>query len=402
MNATKPFGQRTGPVGSGPATSPPTQPPPYQPQGPSGPPPSPRGGPGQPITLEYIPQPGLGGLSIKNFLLTIITLGIYSFWGKTNVRKHIWSCVHLSGEPLEYTGTGKELFIGMLIVVLGILLPLTLLQVASAFLGPLLQGIVQFSVALTILFLVGIGIYRARRYRLSRTVWRGIRGTLAGSPTGYAVSNFWMTLTLPFTLMWTYPWMRMRLTSKMTNDMMFGSELFRFGGSSGPLYKRFAICWVIGFAALIVPTLFLFYSMSGGISLSGDNPADFDPAALAIYAVLFTYFVLPLFALVLTVLRAIYISAELNHFARCTGFQNIQISMNATTWSLIGLAIGNFFILVLSLGIAMPYVQQRLMKYMCDRLDLQGTLDVAAIQQSQATLDRRGEGLAEAFDIDAF
>ena len=151
-----------------------------------------------------------------------------------------------------------------------------------------------------------------------------------------------------------------------------------------------------------MPTLLLYYSISGGASLSGDGPADFDPAALAIYAVLLTYFVLPLFALVLTVLRAIYISAELNHFARCTGFQNIQISMNATTWSLITLAIGNFFILVLSLGIAMPFVQQRLMKYMCDRLELQGTLDVAAIQQSQAALDKRGEGLAEAFDIDAF
>ena len=43
----------------------------------------------------------LVGLSFKNFLLTVITLGIYSFWGKTEVRKRIWSSVRIQGEPLN-------------------------------------------------------------------------------------------------------------------------------------------------------------------------------------------------------------------------------------------------------------------------------------------------------------
>ena len=61
---------------------------------------------GNTIGIEYVPRPGLGRLAIVNFLLNLVTLTIYRFWAKTNVRKHIWSCVHINGQPLEYTGRG--------------------------------------------------------------------------------------------------------------------------------------------------------------------------------------------------------------------------------------------------------------------------------------------------------
>jgi hypothetical protein len=36
---------------------------------------------------------------------------------------------------------------------------------------------------------------------------------------------------------------------------------------------------------------------------------------------------------------------------------------------------------------------------MCDRLEVIGTIDVDKIAQSQAAMDRTGEGLADAFDL---
>src|SRR5215510_789955 len=78
-----------------------------------------RPGAGQPVQkLEY--DGGLGALYwifIKNFLLIIITLTIYRFWGKTNLRRYAWSHTTLQGQRFEYTGRGGELFIGFLIVV---------------------------------------------------------------------------------------------------------------------------------------------------------------------------------------------------------------------------------------------------------------------------------------------
>lgn len=363
---------------------------------------------GEQVSLQYIPQPGLWGLAFKVYFLNIITLFIYSFWGKTNVRKHIWSSVHVMDEPLEYTGTGKELFLGFLIVTGLVILPVFLINTFGPIIfsqNPLALVFTQLFVFIIILYLIGVGIYRARRYRLSRTIWRGIRGTLTGSPWSFAWTNFWMTLLLPFTLLWSYPWMSMRLNSRMTNDMEFGSAPFRFAGPVGPLYARFAIVWVLMVVVLFgLPTLL---QVSGqGIDLetlfgsAGDQPVPSEQTLIAI--LLLVYLVVPLVILLFAALQAIYIAAEMNYFAKCTAFENVRFEMRATALSLIGLVLGNFLIYIFTLGIGGPIVQQRLVRYLCDRLTPVGTLDVASIQQSQAELDRRGEGLAEVFDLDAF
>ncbi len=95
------------------------------------------GNAGEHIRLEYVPRAGLGRLAIVNFLLNLVTLTIYRFWAKTNVRKHIWSCVHINGQPLEYTGRGLELFMGALIVFGLFVLPFVLIiAFISIALGP--------------------------------------------------------------------------------------------------------------------------------------------------------------------------------------------------------------------------------------------------------------------------
>ena len=98
---------------------------------------APQGVGAEPLALAWKQQAGLIGLSIVNFILRVLTLGIYHFWGKTEVRRRIWSAVRLNGEPLEYTGTGKELFIGFLVVLLCVFLPMLLVGGALVYvLGP--------------------------------------------------------------------------------------------------------------------------------------------------------------------------------------------------------------------------------------------------------------------------
>src|SRR6476661_5021578 len=87
------------------------------------------------------PPGGFAGLSMLNGLLRILTLGVYHFWGKTEVRQRIWSAVPINGEPLEYRGTGGELFRGFLIVFFLILLPLGLASFGSSlFLSPAMHA----------------------------------------------------------------------------------------------------------------------------------------------------------------------------------------------------------------------------------------------------------------------
>ena len=75
--------------------------------------------------------------------------------------------------------------------------------------------------------------------------------------------------------------------------------------------------------------------------------------------------------------------------------------MNVTGLGLIGLLVTNLLISFATLGILSP-VQARTFTYFVDRMTIDGTIDFARITQSQAALGRGGEGLAQAFDVDAF
>lgn len=364
------------------------------------------------IKVSYRPRPGLGGLVLKNMLLNLVTLYIYSFWAKTSVRQHIWSCVTVMDEPLEYTGTGKELALGFLVVFGAVIVPIFTVQFVSQLLlvdNPYMY-LVNLAIFPVVLFLIGVGTYRARRYRLSRTLWRGIRGTLTGSSWAYAARSFAMTLLLPLTLFWTYPWMNIRLTSRITREMAFGDRLFRFSGGSGPLYGRFAILWfgtVLASVAVLamiaaVASLYGLADVAGdlGAIKGADATAASDTSQTIILSPFVTFIVVG--GAVFLFLRFLYAAGELNYIARCTGFEGVHFTMNATASSMLGLWLTNLIIQIGTLGIATPFVQQRLIRYVCDRLAVRGDLDVDAIRQSQAGLDRTGEGLAEIFDIDAF
>jgi len=137
------------------------------------------------LSLSWQRPSGMFGLSFVNLALRIITLGIYHFWAKTEVRQRIWSAIRINDEPLTYTGRGLELFLGFLIVMGVVFLPTVLLMAAIAFsFGPQHPVTNTATLALYVGFglLFGLAIYRAQRYRLARTRWRGIRGSLDGSP----------------------------------------------------------------------------------------------------------------------------------------------------------------------------------------------------------------------------
>ncbi|MBM3502426.1 MAG: DUF898 domain-containing protein [Alphaproteobacteria bacterium] len=131
-------------------------------------------------------------LTLATAALTVVTLGIYRFWAKTRVRRFLWSHTRVGGTPLEYTGTGVELFVGFLVVFVGLLLPIGVLFRLDEILGldVVTQGLINLLLFAIIGFLSGIAIFRARRYRLSRTRWRGIRGSMTGSSVAFVGSIF--------------------------------------------------------------------------------------------------------------------------------------------------------------------------------------------------------------------
>ncbi|MFD1332903.1 YjgN family protein [Methylopila musalis] len=192
-------------------------------------------------------------LVLKGLVLTLVTLGVYRFWYQTNIRRFLWGRTEIDGDALEYTGRGMELFLGFLIA-LAVLIPLNVLIALLSFSGdPFVQVAVQLVYTFGLLFLVQYALYRARRYRLSRTLWRGVRLGQTGSGWTYAGLSFgWGLLTL-VTLGLAYPFMRASLERYKVNHTWFGDQQGRFTATGGELFRKGVLFWLLLALLVVAP-----------------------------------------------------------------------------------------------------------------------------------------------------
>jgi uncharacterized membrane protein YjgN (DUF898 family) len=190
-------------------------------------------------------------LLLRGALLLAVTLGIYRFWLATDVRRFLWSHTEVAGENLEYNGTTAELLIGFLIAI-AILVPINLgFFVLALSLGS--AGEFVSTLGFPALFVLGqFAVYRARRYRLTRTVLRGIRFQQTGSGVRYAFcATFWWIMFMS-TLGLTYPFMQANLERYKMRHTFYGDLGGRFEGSGWRLFGRGVFLWLMVVAPLLV------------------------------------------------------------------------------------------------------------------------------------------------------
>lgn len=371
--------------------------------------------PAEPVAITWHGSPwSLTRLGLLNMALSVVTLGIYSFWGRTEARRRIWSMVRMNGEPFAYTGTGKELFLGYIIVFFIITVPTILsfsvipyiaIWLLGPVTGPIAGGFLVVGYMVFLYLLVGTAVYRAMRYRLTRTQWRGIRGAVVGSHWTYGWHYFWTMCANYFAMGWMTPWRSNLLHRQLTNDMRFGETAFKYKGKAGSLYPPFVLAWVGGIIALAVVaggTVFVMWSrIQAGIANAGSGDPSMEPLSHGELASIYGIYGVALF--VVLVFGANYFARTLNYFTNFTTFAgSAGFTLKASALSLLWQTVSNFLLMIFSLGILSPVAQARWIRYMVDRLEITGGVDFAAINQSQAALGTRGEGMATAFDVDAF
>lgn len=365
--------------------------------------------PGEPLHLSWSPPQGMIGLSFTNFFLQIITLGIYKFWGVTEVRKRIWQSVRLNGEPLTYTGTGGELFKGFLITTLVIFLPIFLLVLAVTLIfGPesVIANLVTLVIYVLLFGVFGYAVYSAYRYRLSRTNWRGIRGSLFGNVGNFSWTYVWTMMLIPCTFGWISPWRATKLQEIITGDTHFGSKALKFDGRSDELYPRFAVLWFSGLGIMILVggllAVFGAFAAMPELGEAGTKNAPgpkMPPVSFGLIAAIYGAFLIGF--LLYTIVSAWYRSKVINHFAAHTTLGTARFKSTTTAKGLIWLAVSNFFIVVFTLGILGPVAQARVWKYMIENMKIEGDVPLAEIAQADPQKIRAAEGLAQAFGVDA-
>ncbi len=293
--------------------------------------------------IQYDGKTGeIYALWLINLLLNIITLGIYSFWGKTRMRRYIVQACSLEGDHFEYRGQGGELFRGFMKA-----LPiLILLNIPFIIWNQEEYPHVNWLIVVFFVLLF-MAMYSAQRYRLARTHWRGIRGRLMGSAVRYGFIKSGYVLLSIVTLGIAQPFCNLGAQAYIMRNMRFGNARVTFNPDASTLMGSHIIT-----ALLFLPTL--------GMS------------------------------------RQWYHAKYLRHVYESTRIGTLEVRGTQTGGNLLALKSVNLCILVLTLGLGLPIVVQRSMRYFTEHLIIVGDIDTSGVMQSDETLGRSGEGLDEA------
>ncbi len=348
---------------------------------------------------------GKGGdlfvILLVNFLLSAITLGIYSFWGTVRRRAYLWRSTYILGEPLEYTGTGKELFISFLIVI-----PIFLI------IGIITAIMVQFHAVvglittyLLFIFLWQYASYRALRYRLTRTRWRGIRGNLGGSPGKYAVKGTGYVLAMLFSAGLAAPWAISRMVNMQLNNVFFGNRPASFHGTGKELcrpYFMYYLCMVVIFGALgwfIYDAGVAATGVQGMRSYDPYNPYGMNaPAEIMLFLKIMVVYLGAIFAMVM--LGSFWHAAFFRWIYRNMRFGTLHMRSILMGTKLLGVRLTNMLLVLFTFGIGFAWAYVRELGASLNSVQYAGDPDLSSLLQDTRTAPAHGEGLLEAMDVD--
>lgn len=219
----------------------------------------------QPTRMSFSGRPGeFLKMLIAGSLLQIPTFGFYRFWLNTKLRRHLWANTQVEGEAFEYTGTATELLVGFLIA-LAILAPLYISYFIVSFMLEDLAPFASVPLILIMYVLAHFGSYRARKYRATRTIFRGIRFWMKGSGWAYAFRAILWDFATILTLGLALPWAMASLERYRMRHTYFGTIQGGFSGTGWTLFKRGWWIWLLSLVLLIG-------SFALGFSLADEYP----------------------------------------------------------------------------------------------------------------------------------
>jgi uncharacterized membrane protein YjgN (DUF898 family) len=295
----------------------------------------------------------LFGVHVINLLLVLATLGVFFFWAKARVRNYLWSQSEFEVDRFAYHGTGRELLVGFAKAAVLFFLPVTALNTVPQMLEAATPVVVGAQVVVTVLFaiLIPVAMLGARRYRLGRTSWRGIRFSLRARTREFVWIWIRGWLLTALTLGLYYPVFLTNRERFFTSNTWFGSQRFGFDGRGRDLF------WVwVGTLLLFLPTLGLSWFW--------------------------------------------FAAERQRYFAERTRFGGARFRSTVTAPRLAWLTLSTWAGLVATAGLAWPWLTVRTTRRGFSWLSLEGPLALETITQQAQQVTATGEGLAGFFDTD--
>ncbi len=290
---------------------------------------------------------------IVNWLLTIVTLGIYYPWAKANRLEYIYGNTELEKSRFKFHGTGLEMFKGFIIAIAGLLVVFGL---AFAIVYIFQSVLFIFVVYLILFALIPFAIHGTLKYRMSRTTWRGIRFGYRGNRVEL-IQKFigWALLTV-VTFGIYAPWMNIKLRTYVVSNIRMGSAKFNFKGDGGSYFGL----------------------MVGGYLLT--------ILTLGIYSFWWR--------------RDIYAYHIDNSWLEHND-QKIKLKYTGTGGDFFVTDLLNLLTIVFTLGFGFPWAEVRKLNLMMNKIQMTGNIELDDLQQTEQDYkDAAGEDIGDLLNVD--
>jgi uncharacterized membrane protein YjgN (DUF898 family) len=308
-----------------------------------------------PISFSFKGDGGkLLGIYIVNFLLLIVTLGLYFPWANAKVSRYLHSETELEGDTFVFHGTGKEMFIGFIKSVGIVILVYALYFALIAMLGDL--GAILGGLMMLVFFATAIpyAIHGSMRYRTSRTSWNnvhwGYRGNLKVFAQKFLVGYLLTVVTIGIYGAWYAQTMR----KYMIGHTRFGNIEFDYNGD-GMEYLLLNLKGII----LTICTL--------GIYFFWYNKDVFN--------------------------------YTINHISAKHAEEDIKFTSELTGVGLFVHSITNMLLIVCTLGIGLPWAVVRTLRFVYSNISISGNFNVDKLENTEpAYNDAMGQELGGVLD----
>jgi len=316
---------------------------------------------------------------IVNLALSIVTLGIYSAWAKVQRKRYFNAHTLLDEQAFDYLADPVAILKGRLLAV-GVFLVYSLVNRSFPLLG--LAFILVFWLVLPWI------VVRAFQFNAINTRYRGLRfGFRSELGEALRIYLLWPFLGL-ISLGAVIPYGLYRKTAFVVGNHRYGAESFVYEARVSDFYKIYTRVGAVALLSLLPMVVWGWFVLRAG---EGERPS------LVVLNTLLAVFVL------WVVIVGGYARARAARLLFSgTRLGALTFVSRHRARQLIGLSLGNLVLVLLTLGMYLPWAQVRMARYWLENLEVIAPEEGLAhfVAGVAAELNARGEELAESFDVD--
>ncbi|MEP6657360.1 MAG: YjgN family protein [Betaproteobacteria bacterium] len=316
-----------------------------------------------------------------SLFLSVVTLGVYSAWGKIRKKRYLYSHTELDGTGFEFRATPLAILKGRVIA---------LVLLGGFALGGHVLPLAQLVFIVVLLVLTPWIVVAASRFNARNSAWRNVTFGFNGGIGEAAKVFLGFGLLAVVTLGFAYPYARMRRAR-------FIIEHYRFGAtpmSADLALGGFLLAYLLA-VLMIVGTMIILVAVATGMVIAAgaaDHDSPVGVAALApVVAIYLSY--IAAFAFLRARIGNLTLSGVVLGPLRCRSTLRAR--------DLVWLYISNIVAILATVGLATAWVTMRMARYRARNLYLLGEATPSDFTGTAASqIGATGSEVSDLFDVD--